>query len=412
MGPFRPKEDLSLRLHPFSWNKVSNMLFVESPAGVGFSYSDNAKVDLSTDDDFVAEDNYNVLLSFYERFPEYRSNDLYLSSESYGGHYIPTLAQRVVDRNNDDPSTHMNVKGLLIGNPFTDYYSAFPAAMETFWGHQLISKITYDQYNKLCPSPEVFSVDCATFIRKTYKEMGSINRYALDYPVCSALTGGLLPAVASSQRTRLLQTQLELLEGESGLSGHSKKKKSISFSSFSTNKQVRTGGGPGEDPPIDDVMRPCEEQWLQEYLRLPAVQQATHVRADLAVAPWTWCSDAIDYDRNNFFVSTAPIYNELIDKTEASPLQILIFSGDDDAVCSTLGTQKWIWDLRVQKEETPAEIWKTYVYKGQTAGYLTKWKKSHFTFLTIHGAGHEVPTYKPEIALDMFTKYLQGYFTN
>lgn len=48
----------------------------------------------------------------------------------------------------------------------------------------------------------------------------------------------------------------------------------------------------------------------------------------------------VDYQIEDLKISTAPIYNFLIDG--GYNLDILIFSGDDDAVCSTLGTQKWV----------------------------------------------------------------------
>ena len=56
--------------------------------------------------------------------------------------------------------------------------------------------------------------------------------------------------------------------------------------------------------------------------------------------------------------------------------------------------------------------WETYTVNQQTAGFLTKWKNTKLAFLTVHGAGHEVPTYTPQVALDLFTKYLAGEFTN
>eukprot|EP01033_Poteriospumella_lacustris_P020830 gene20830-15345_t len=40
-GPFKPDKDLNLQVNPYAWNTVSNMVFIESPAGVGFSYTDD-----------------------------------------------------------------------------------------------------------------------------------------------------------------------------------------------------------------------------------------------------------------------------------------------------------------------------------------------------------------------------------
>ena len=49
-------------------------------------------VDLSTNDTQQSEDLYIALLSFFDKFPELKSHDLYISGESYGGIYVPYLS--------------------------------------------------------------------------------------------------------------------------------------------------------------------------------------------------------------------------------------------------------------------------------------------------------------------------------
>lgn len=39
-GPIRVKSDLTLERNPWSWVNEANIVFVEQPAGVGFSYCD------------------------------------------------------------------------------------------------------------------------------------------------------------------------------------------------------------------------------------------------------------------------------------------------------------------------------------------------------------------------------------
>jgi hypothetical protein len=56
-------------------------------------------------------------------------------------------------------------------------------------------------------------------------------------------------------------------------------------------------------------------------------------------------------------------------------------------------------------------LWEPYMLNGQTAGFLTTWP-GKLSLLTIHGAGHEVPTYKPEVAYQMFKAFLAGDFTH
>jgi carboxypeptidase C (cathepsin A) len=150
-GPFRPNKDLTLEYNPYSWNTIANMVFIEAPCGVGFSYSsDGTGDDYHTDDKQTATDNYLLIQEFFKRFPQYRQNDLYITSESYGGHYMPTLAKEIVDRNATGEDLPLNFKGFAVGNPQTTFYSAIPASLDTYWGHQLISRPLWETFQSVC----------------------------------------------------------------------------------------------------------------------------------------------------------------------------------------------------------------------------------------------------------------------
>ena len=374
-GPFKPNADMSLSFNEYAWNEISNMVFIESPAGVGFSYSTDPSADYTTGDDQTAIDNYNLIQAFLTRFPEYKTNDLYISSESYGGHYMPTLAKQIVDTNAQPGAAVLNFKGFAVGNPYTDPYSGTPAMFDTFWGHQLIPKPTYDSYQAKCVnSVKPNAKECIQLQIEMNNDVGNLNAYALDYPVCTTSS----PARRGrAQRTWLLNQMLAKVSPED--------RKAMGITA-------------------QDEYQPCEDNYAETYLNLASVKAAIHVKDDVK---WESCSYTVSYNgTDSTEVSTAPIYNYLIDGKFG--LNILVYSGDDDSVCGTVGTQSWIWGLGYT---VAGKMWQTYTFDSQVAGYATQWKDTHLGFLTIHGAGHEVPTYKPDVALDMWSKYLSGEWT-
>ena len=63
------QDEFKPELNPYSWNKAANVIYLESPAGVGFSYTDEPMP--VYDDEISARDNYLAVLKWYELFPEY-----------------------------------------------------------------------------------------------------------------------------------------------------------------------------------------------------------------------------------------------------------------------------------------------------------------------------------------------------
>uniref|UniRef100_A0A8R7UIX5 Carboxypeptidase n=1 Tax=Triticum urartu TaxID=4572 RepID=A0A8R7UIX5_TRIUA len=115
LGPFRVTEDnKTLSRNVNAWNNVANVIFLESPAGVGYSYSNTSSdYDLSGDER-TADDAYVFLVKWLERFPEYKDRAFYISGESYAGHYVPELAATILLHNTYNNRTVINLQGILV----------------------------------------------------------------------------------------------------------------------------------------------------------------------------------------------------------------------------------------------------------------------------------------------------------
>lgn len=347
-GPIRPRSDGYLELNPFAWNKAANMLFIEAPAGVGFSYSDTLS-DYTTGDNQTAVDNYKFIQGWLERFPQYRSNDFYITSESYGGHYMPTLAWEIVRRNLEGKDTPINFKGFAVGNAYTDAFTNNVAQYDKYWGNQIVSKLVYSPWTKKCTDPSIrlkYSEECNYYESQMDQQVGILNPYALDYPICSQM----------EQRRRIQH--------------------------------------PGNFSQYD----PCETDWTTKYLNRPEVKKAIHAKASIT---WASCSNTVKYSEVDVNAPMMPYYNKIIDS--GADIKILVYSGDDDSVCATIGTQAWIYDLGYKVTSS----WTQWFLNEQPAGAITRFEKN-LSFVTVHDAGHEVPTYQPERALAMFKQYLSG----
>lgn len=90
--------DLDVKENPYPWIANASMIYLESPAGVGFSPWNIQDEFMIYNDMIQSEDAYIALREWYKRFPEFgpgdgnQNNALYISGESYGGIYSPYLA--------------------------------------------------------------------------------------------------------------------------------------------------------------------------------------------------------------------------------------------------------------------------------------------------------------------------------
>lgn len=91
LGPFKVDADLNITYNPYSFTNRSSVLYIDNPAGVGYSYVSRA-IDYTQTDLQVSMDAFNMLEQFFAAWPELRSNTLFIAGHSYGGVYAPYLA--------------------------------------------------------------------------------------------------------------------------------------------------------------------------------------------------------------------------------------------------------------------------------------------------------------------------------
>lgn len=113
---------------------------------------------------------------------------------------------------------------------------------------------------------------------------------------------------------------------------------------------------------------------------------------------WESCSDKIGqaYKKE---LSTL----QLFESFKKAGLKILLFTGNVDAQVSYVETEEYI--KRIGWKQTAAAVPITNP-RGSLEGWVTKY--DGLVYYVINGAGHMVPSDKPNAALKMFQKFIKG----
>uniref|UniRef100_A0A0D6QXK7 Carboxypeptidase n=1 Tax=Araucaria cunninghamii TaxID=56994 RepID=A0A0D6QXK7_ARACU len=362
-GPFQPKGD-GLISNSYSWNKEANVLYLESPAGVGFSYSSDPSYYTDVNDTKTATDNLLFLLGWFEKFPEYKSRELYLTGESYAGHYIPQLADLIVQFNRKEKI--FNLKGIAIGNPLLDFYTDLNASAEYLWSHGLISDLTYKSMTTGCNYTRYYDEhsrgSLSSVCEKIYAVVDmEVSRYINTYDVT-------LDVCLSSL---LMQSKM-----------------------FRIQRAIQTAR---VEPDV------CLQDEATAYLNRPEVQKALHARLVGEVQSWRPCSKVLKYDPLNVEIPTIAFLGELVN----SGVRVLVYSGDQDSVIPLTGTRTLVTNVASDLElntTVPYRVW----FEAKQVGGWTQVFGNMLTYATVRGASHEVPFSQPERSLVLLKAFLNG----
>ncbi|GFQ01188.1 serine carboxypeptidase-like 45 [Phtheirospermum japonicum] len=351
-GPFRPSTNNVLLKNRFSWNTEANILYLESPIGVGFSYSANSSF-------YNAQDNSVFLKKWFLKFPQYKDRSLYIAGESYAGHYIPQLAELMLQLNKKEKM--FNLKGLALGNPVLEFATDLNSRAEFFWSHGLISDTTYRMFTSAC--------NYSRYVSEYYRDTLS--------PVCSKVMS--LVTTETSKFVDKYDVTLDVC-----ISSVLSQSKRLSPQQVTENIDV------------------CVEDETVNYLNRKDVQKALHARL-VGVNRWLVCSNILDYQLLDIERPTINVVGRIIE----AGIPVLVYSGDQDSVIPLTGSRKLVHKLARQlrlRTSTPYRVW----FAGMQVGGWTQVYGNMLSFATIRGASHEAPFSQPERSLVLFKAFLEG----
>lgn len=377
-----------LYLNPYSWTKVSNIIYLDSPAGVGLSYSENVD-DYTTGDLQTASDTHAFLLKWFEEYPEFLSNPFYISGESYAGIYVPTLGSAVVKGIEALVTPILNFKGYMVGNGVTDKVFDGNALVPFVHGMGLISEDQFQDAVDACKGNYYDTADsvCDTKLAVIDQEVSSINIYNI-----------LEPCYHDPEMQKVVANMENVPESFKRL-GQTDRPFQIRRRMFGRAWPMRAPVREGNVPTWPQISGvPCTDDRIASvWLNDESVRKAIHSQTKEVAGEWAICTDRI-----NFFHdagSMIPYHANLTSKG----YRAFIYSGDHDMCVPYTGTEAWTRSL----DYAITDEWRPWIVDKQVAGY-TQGYVHNLTFATIKGAGHTVPEYKPKEALSFYTRWLAG----
>ncbi|KAI4367557.1 hypothetical protein MLD38_023284 [Melastoma candidum] len=353
-----------------SWTKAANIIFIDQPVGAGFSYSTTTQGSFS-DDKKAAFDAYTFLRKWLLKHPQFLGNQLYIGGDSYSGIIVPLVVNNILIGLENGDRPRMDLQGYVLGNPVTDTYIDPNSRIPYVHRVNLIS----DKYYQ----------DAVTYCGGDYVNIDANNTLCI--------------ATMKKIKQCLLQINLaQILEPQCAFA--SKKTEELEFP-FKGQEAEYIEHLLSDDKLPAMRCRGFTYVLAYKWLNDAQVRRALNVREGTA-ANWHRCWKTF----SNFteeVTSTIPYHKNFTN----TGLRALIYSGDHDVSVPYLSTMTWIKSLGLPVFDE----WRPWYVDGQIAGYQVKYMNDNYrlTYVTLKGAGHTGPEYKPHEALEMFDRFVARY---
>jgi len=369
-GPLTLTADGGVERNYVNWVNYAHVLYFEQPVGVGFSVADDPSY-YNGSDLRAAADSAAFLQQWLVDHPRYRQSRLWLTGESYGGVYLPTTADVVINS-----TIGAQLAGLMLGNPViscadVDDSPRRPGAPEAgntvalnmlYW-HGLVSYESYQRWRALACNDDARSDSCAALWKKIVAQVGDIEQ-----PLLAAADDDNYPALNPDDLYYSFCTGNGTLD-------------------FAVTR-------------ADSQCSPTTTR-ITKYLNRADVQRAIHVQFAPLPQKWASCWNRLT-NWTQDAGSMIPFVERLFERRP--DVNVLYFSGDVDILTVPFGfTHECLSQLANRGQRTRA--WQPWRVNRHVAGYWEQFEK--YTYATIKGAGHEAPGYQPLTSSEMFRRFLQ-----
>ncbi|GAB5356359.1 hypothetical protein AAMO2058_000283800 [Amorphochlora amoebiformis] len=117
-GPLRIVNDGSVTSRDVTWCEEFGCIFVDQPLGTGFSVA----TEFAENERSIARGLVEFLGKFFamDCHKPLINNDFYITGESYGGHFVPSLAYYMLTQPSESLPPLPRLTGISIGDGFTD----------------------------------------------------------------------------------------------------------------------------------------------------------------------------------------------------------------------------------------------------------------------------------------------------
>ena len=382
-GPFRLQENaVGVNDYNYSWNQKANVVYVESPSGVGFSYS-NKSSGYNCSDEKSAMENYLFLENFLNVFTEYGGNhEILLTGESYGGHYIPQLANYIIEQ---QPTPKWNVTGFLIGNPGINsdwYYNINEYAFQTYlWSHALLPQTAWVKSNAACDWDQ-FLTNCSRDFTHPSPQCKAANNEAYPYVPNTWDPYNIYAPTCHQREENAIKNGIKIIRGSEFVK---------EYTPFLQHLKEKYN--------LETEYNPCIDNWTPEYMNkeqvLKAIHADSHYTREWPRHPtgWRYGSETEDI---------ALLFPGFFEKRP--DWKISVISGDADSAVPFIGSQRWIECLA----RPVVKDWFNWFMNQDVAGSVKIYKG--ITFQTIKDCGHTIPTYCPQAGYEFFDQFLSGVY--